>query len=406
MTVGTPGSTLSAADNNFIFKGVAANLNNSVIQFFDELDQLFVDGSFFTNLNVNLDFGSLILNLDTNGDGTADTKITLDDPVPNATIVVSQEVDGTSVSLAKLDQPTDGNDSFTGTDGLEYLAGGMGADTLSGLGGSDLLVGDGGNDTLIGGGGNDELQGGAGSDTAQFSGKRSDYKVEKLQDGSFKVTDLRSGTPDGTDSVAGVETFQFSDVTLSAAQVVDGDVLPPAPPGLRTYIGGQGIDDLRANTADRDGSILDAGAGNDVLRGARFDDILSGGSGDDQMFGGGGADQFRFFGNQIDGASDRDRVFDLNFAAGDTLVFGSYAAGTFTDTGGVNAFAGGTSAIIGSFTGLVEAAANSTSVTALRASPNNNNLLLTVTNGNGQVQEILITDAWSQFVSAGGSDGL
>ena len=408
VSVGQPGGTFSGADNNFLFSGTSQNLNNSVIQFFNELDQIFVDGSFFSDFNVSLDFGSLILNLDTDGNGTADTTITLEDPIPNATIVISQEQAGTSISLDELDQPTEGDDVFTGTDGLQYLAGGGGSDLLSGLGGSDVLVGDGGNDTLVGGAGDDELQGGTGSDTARFSGKRSDYKVEQLQDGSFRITDQRSGAPDGTDTISAVESFQFSDKTLTAANVVSGgDVMPPAPAGLKTFVGGGNVaEDLRANVADADGTSIQAGGGNDTLRGGKFDDLLTGGSGDDQMFGGAGADQFRFFGDQVEGASDRDRIFDLSFAAGDKLVFGSFAGGTFTDSVGVNAFAGGSSAIIGSLSGLVEAAAASTSVTALRASPNNNNLLLTISNGNGQVQEILITDAWTQFVAAGGSDGL
>jgi hypothetical protein len=52
---------------------------------------------------------------------------------------------------------------------------------------------------LTGGAGNDEIQGGTGTDTAVFSGKRTDYKVEKQGDGSIKVVDIRAGSPDGTD---------------------------------------------------------------------------------------------------------------------------------------------------------------------------------------------------------------
>jgi hypothetical protein len=403
-----PGGKYSGANNNFIFKGNAQNLNNSVIEFFDDLDQIFVDGAVFNDFGVNLDFGSLILNIDTNQDGISDTKITLEDPIPNATVKISQENGGTGITLVKLAEATNGDDSFTGDDGLQYLSGGNGNDNLSGLGGSDVLVGDAGNDVLTGGAGNDEIQGGTGTDTAVFSGKRIDYKVEKQGDGSIKVVDIRAGSPDGTDFVTDVENFQFSDGTLDAVKVLANPTTPtPAPSGVKSYVSGKaGNDHLKAVASDKDGTHLFGQGGNDILRGGKFDDLLVGGKGDDQMFGGAGADQFRLFGNQIDGASDRDRIFDLNFGEGDVLVFGSFASNTFTDASGVNAYTGGTSATINSFLGLVQAAGASNDVTALRASPFNDNLLLKVTNADGQVQEILISNGWTQFVSAGGTDGL
>jgi Ca2+-binding RTX toxin-like protein len=170
--------------------------------------------------------------------------------------------------------------------------------------------------------------------------------------------------------------------------------------------GGSGDDDLRATYTDPDGTMIRGGAGDDVLRGGKFADILIGGSGNDQMYGGAGADQFRFFGNQIEGTSDRDRIYDLTFGDGDVLVFGSFAAGTFSKLAGVNGFSGGASAVISSYEGIVNAAAFSDNVTAGRASQYNDNLLLKVTNAAGQVQEIVITGGWSQYVTAGGSEGL
>jgi Ca2+-binding RTX toxin-like protein len=178
--------------------------------------------------------------------------------------------------------------------------------------------------------------------------------------------------------------------------------------GTKAFVTGKSEDDdLRALYTDKDGTMIRGGAGDDILRGSRYNDILIGGSGDDQMFGGVGADQFRFFGNELTGASDRDRIYDLTFGEGDVLVFGSFAAGTFSKLAGVNGFSGGTSAVISSYEGIVNAATFSDSVTALRASQFNDNLLLKVTNATtGQVQEILITGGWSQYVAAGGSDGL
>jgi Ca2+-binding RTX toxin-like protein len=181
--------------------------------------------------------------------------------------------------------------------------------------------------------------------------------------------------------------------------------------GMRAFRGGDsGNNDLQA-TDDPDGTTLFARDGNDILRGRRGNDILDGGGGDDQMFGGGGADQFRFFGSRIDGPSDTDFIRDLTFADGDTLVLGDFGAGTFSDAEGVNAFgpAGsndGSAAVISSFEGIVNAAAGSTNVTAFRQSQGNNNLVFQITDADGQIQNIVITGGYSQFIAAGGSDGL
>lgn len=77
------------------------------------------------------------------------------------------------------------------------------------------------------------------------------------------------------------------------------------------YVGGtSGNDTLDASPA---GSMVAGGAGNDIIAGDKGNDILIGGAGDDRLYGGAGADQFRFFGNQVGGASDVDAIYDLNF---------------------------------------------------------------------------------------------
>jgi hypothetical protein len=86
-------------------------------------------------------------------------------------------------------------------------------------------------------------------------------------------------------------------------------------------------------------------------------------------------------------------------------VFGTFGAGTFGGAG-VNAFSNGTAAIFDSYADIVAAAANSTLVTAVRASTSNDNLILRITDVDGQVQNITISNGWSQYVAAGGIDGL
>jgi Ca2+-binding RTX toxin-like protein len=141
-------------------------------------------------------------------------------------------------------------------------------------------------------------------------------------------------------------------------------------------------------------------AGDDVLIGGNFADLLIGGLGDDRLTGGGGADQFRFFGNQIDGASDTDRILDLNFAEGDTLVFGSFAGGTFFKANGVNAFDGGRAAILDSWSDIVAADRASDRISASGTGTNGEDLLLQIVNGTGQIENIVIAGGFARYQSA------
>ncbi|XGA69590.1 hypothetical protein M5524_11035 [Duganella sp. BuS-21] len=72
----------------------------------------------------------------------------------------------------------------------------------------------GGNDTFKGGGGNDLIRDYSGDDTAIYSGARSDYNITNNADGSISVQDKRSGSPDGTDTLRGIDKLQFSNSTL------------------------------------------------------------------------------------------------------------------------------------------------------------------------------------------------
>ena len=146
-----------------------------------------------------------------------------------------------------------GNDTLEGGPGADTLIGGPGMDTadysasasavsvnlLTGLGSggdaqgdilggienivgsafNDTLTGGAGNDTLTGGAGNDIVDGLSGSDTAVYSGSSTNYQVTQNADGSWKVVDLRSGGPDGTDTLRNIEYLQFNDQTLAIGPV-------------------------------------------------------------------------------------------------------------------------------------------------------------------------------------------
>ena len=88
--------------------------------------------------------------------------------------------------------------------------------------GNDTIVGNAANNKFTGGAGNDILDGVSGTNTAVYSGPSTAYQETHNADGSWTVTDLRSGSPDGTDTLKNIELLQFSDTTVAI-----GTVTPP-----------------------------------------------------------------------------------------------------------------------------------------------------------------------------------
>jgi Ca2+-binding RTX toxin-like protein len=58
-------------------------------------------------------------------------------------------------------------------------------------------------------------------DNAVHSGRLTDYDIVRNVDGSFTVRDLRPGSPEGIQRVVGVESFIFSDQTLTPDRVIN-----------------------------------------------------------------------------------------------------------------------------------------------------------------------------------------
>ena len=101
---------------------------------------------------------------------------------------------------------------------IENATGGSGNDTINGNAAANSLIGGAGNDSINGGAGNDTIDGGEGSsDRIIFSGKYSAYQIQKSGD-TYTVS--TSSTPDGTDTVTNVESFQFSDGTKSVDNLI------------------------------------------------------------------------------------------------------------------------------------------------------------------------------------------
>ncbi|WP_448030786.1 M10 family metallopeptidase C-terminal domain-containing protein [Bradyrhizobium liaoningense] len=101
---------------------------------------------------------------------------------------------------------------------IDNAIGGSGSDTIVGNAIANTLNGGGGNDTITGGAGNDTIDGGSGTDKAVYSGKKANYAINYASASqTCTITDLRSGSPEGTDVLSGVEYLQFADGTISSA---------------------------------------------------------------------------------------------------------------------------------------------------------------------------------------------
>ena len=142
------------------------------------------------------------------------------------------------------------NETITGATGNDVLGGGDGNDGLIGLAGNDTLSGGNGDDTMTGGAGNDSLFGGtnagdAGYDAAVFSGNRSDYQVNFVGPGVIQVIDLRAGSPDGTDTLSGIERVFFAN---------DDYAVDPATGVLTPGFAPVAVDDV--NSAIEDGAVV------------------------------------------------------------------------------------------------------------------------------------------------------
>jgi hypothetical protein len=109
------------------------------------------------------------------------------------------------------------------TTGARYIAGTSGAETLTGTAANDMLEGDGGNDMI---------DGGSGIDTAVFRGRYSNYTFNSLANGDLMVAS-KDGI-DGIDTLHSVEVLQFTDMSVSRADVASAatDTTPPAQPTL------------------------------------------------------------------------------------------------------------------------------------------------------------------------------
>jgi len=172
-----------------------------------------------------------------------------------------------------------GHDSIYGNSAHNSLDGGTGNDHLDGRDGDD---------TLHGGSGDDDCVGGAGDDTADYTGNRADYQIIHTGVATYTVTDLRVGSADGTDTLSGIESLAFADVTLGVAAAVAGVTIQGTAAGDTINPGHTVAGQPLPTTGD---DTINGDAGNDFLNGGVGGDIMSGGLGNDTFFVDNAADQ-------------------------------------------------------------------------------------------------------------------
>ncbi len=145
--------------------------------------------------------------------GAGDDTYTADNTGDIVTENAGEGTDTVSASVTYTLAANVENLLLTGTSALAGTGNALN-NAISGNSGNNTLSGGDGTDTLQGGAGNDTLDGGLGTDTAIYSGPRANYNVVAGTGGSFTVADLRTGAPDGTDTIQNIELLQFSDITV------------------------------------------------------------------------------------------------------------------------------------------------------------------------------------------------
>lgn len=219
-----------------------------------------------------------------------------------------------------------GSDDITGGRGADFLVGGAGDDRLFGGTGEDSFIGGAGDDVIVGGNGvdtaimnlstdgHDRVVLGAGADTVLFSAATgvsqvrltftsaevgnasiTDGGVLANQDGGFAVraqvedengnlTGDRSRFDDEGVSFVSNGAFTF-DVRDLVSGVSRGDQFSVVRLGTE-------VDNVFNGQNSTSATYINAGLGNDTLRGGDANDFLVGGGGDDVIRGGAGADGF------------------------------------------------------------------------------------------------------------------
>mgnify|MGYP000246300659 CR=1 FL=1 len=224
----------------------------------------------------------------------------------------------------------------------DWINGGEGNDTINAGEGGDDITGGAGNDVIDGGSigvqgllntllSNPQANTWELENRAYYSGPANKYEITSAKvDGvmTYTIKDLRSNSPDGTDTVKNVDVLQFSDKQLRLTPniwVDRGWDAEKGQPGTTP----KGINLEGSGVADVLGDDTDVYAGSDRLVGNDGNDTLKGGAGADTFRGDKGNDA-------IDGGANRaestTQTWDNNGSNGVDVAEYSGPASRYTIT--------------------------------------------------------------------------
>ncbi|MFN3348018.1 choice-of-anchor D domain-containing protein [Pseudorhodoplanes sp.] len=194
---------------------------------------------------------------------------------------------GASADPARLNLFGDQLDQYA-----QHFIGSAYGDVFTGAAFDDLIEGGDGDDTLSGGSGNDTIDGGAGRDTVVYGGNRADYEIVDNGDGTWTVTDTRTGeSNEGQDTLTSVEILQFADTSVYLLtqndDVFSGDSLGLRFSGLEVH-GSAGHDYIVTSNSAAHPDTIYGGDGNDLIFTGGGNDYADGGAGDDVIHARGG----------------------------------------------------------------------------------------------------------------------
>jgi Ca2+-binding RTX toxin-like protein len=212
--------------------------------------------------------------------------------------------------------------TISAASGDDRITASIGDDLMLGNDGNDTLLASAGNDTLIGGMGDDSLSGGAGDDVFALTGPGEGHDTFLGGQGLDEIR-LDTAGPLQIDwlvvgPTSGVEVLNLNGQSLGGTEGADLIDLS----GIGSVIGGSAEMDLGAGDdsfkGHQGGDSVLGGDGNDSLLGNAGADWLRGGSGDDTLDGGAGADTLAIGGDDGAGLDQLKGGLDL-----DTVELGS-----------------------------------------------------------------------------------
>lgn len=209
----------------------------------------------------------------------------------------------------------DGQDTLLGTDAdnsfrFSVFSGASTVEVIDGVAGNNTIVGSSSNNTLDfsltqlltvssidGGSGNDTIKGSAAADTI-MGGVGSDLLYGNGGNDTFIVTDGDTGYDrvnggDGQDTLLGTaadNTFRFSVFSgTSTVEIINGST------GVNTITGSTSNNTLDFTATQLINiAAINAGNGNDTVKGSAAADTIIGGAGSDLLYGNGGDDVYQF----------------------------------------------------------------------------------------------------------------